>query len=102
MTRDRVLAWLAAAAVTVWAAAAHADEVPLFDMSPACTKRSQSAADVAACVHQEDQLRLKLSMQWNVYPDYRKHFCVQELAFQPWNQRSYLQLIGCLDDRRVS
>lgn len=90
------------ATLVLFAGPAQADEIPEFDMTFACAARAGGDGLVTSCLRREQALRLNLTERWNVYPDFRKHFCVQEQVFRRRELRSYEALKSCLDDAKVS
>ena len=90
-----------AAAATALVTAAHAAEVPTFDVGPTCRPIGGEKAlqiDTDRCFKTEQEARGQLVREWADFPVPDRTLCTQTAAMA--GMPSYVALITCLEMKR--
>ena len=89
-----------AVTLTVVAIEARAETIPEFDISLYCASISPAPLAPATCRKGEEARRSQVLAQWESFPQQRRHFCLQTIAFLKKEQRSYSPLWQCLEEAK--
>ena len=92
---------IAAAAVSLWASAAYAADVPTLDVSRTCRPIAgdrSMAIDTDRCLKTERAAREQLVREWTNFPAADRRQCIQTATMG--GLPSYVELITCLEMER--